>query len=172
MFKRNLSDDAFDAISFNKKETSVMPKINFLKDHEDILRYGLVGLSGLFFLFLLMGTWIYFEYKDDMKITSRVIELHKIQISEIKKELKDLSLIKPPNKSEDEQPNPIINYWGSIKAKGKVKALVEINGTRQLVAIGHLFDSGWHLSQMFDEFLVIESQSGISLQINREESAQ
>ena len=171
MFKRNLTSDAFDAVSFDKKEIKSPPKINLLKNQDLILRYGLMAFCGLSLLLLLLLGVLYFEYKQKIKSILKDQESQKSEINLIKKELKDFMLVKPHDEEIDEKPHPIISYWGSIKAKGKTKALVEFNGNRQLVVIGHLFDSGWRLAELFDEYLIIESESGTSIQVNREEPA-
>jgi hypothetical protein len=171
MFKRNLTSDAFDAVSFDKKEIKSSPKINLLKNQDLILRYGLMAFCGLSLLLLLLLAILYFEYKQDIKLILKDHESQKIEINLIKKELKDFMLIKPHDEVIDEVPHPIISYWGSIKAKGKTKALIELDGNRQLVALDHLFDSGWRVTKLFDEYLIIESESGTSIQVNREEPA-
>jgi hypothetical protein len=171
MFKRNLTSDAFDAVSFDKKEIKSPPKINLFKNQDLILRYGLIALCGLPILFFLFVAILYFEYKQDIQSILKDQESQKMEMNFIKKELKDFMLVKPHDEEIDEKPNPIISYWGSIRAKGKTKALVEFNGNRQLVVIGHLFDSGWRLAELFDEYLIIESESGITIQVNREEPA-
>jgi hypothetical protein len=171
MFKRNLTSDAFDAVSFDKKEIKSPPKINLLKNQDLILRYGLMAFCGLSLLLLLLLGVLYFEYKQEIKSILRDHDSHKNEISLIKKELKDIMLAKSHDEEIDVRPHPIISYWGSIRAKGKTKALVEFNGNRQLVILGHLFDSGWRLAELFDEYLIIESESGITIQVNREEPA-
>jgi hypothetical protein len=171
MFKRNLTSEAFDAVSFDKKEINPPPKINLLKNQDLILRYGLMTFCGLALLLLLLLGVLYFEYKHEIKSILREHDSQKNEINSIKKELKDFMLAKTHVEKIDETPNPIISYWGSIKAKGKTKALIELNGNRQLVALDHLFDSGWRVTKLFDEYLIIESESGTSIQVNREEPA-
>lgn len=171
MFKRNLTSDAFDAVSFDKKEITPQPKINLLKNQDLILRYGLMAFCGLSLLLLLLLGVLYFEYKQDIKTILKDQDSQKNEINSIKKELKDFMLTKTHVEKIDETPHPIISYWGSIKAKGKTKALVEFKGNRQLVVLGHLFESGWRLAELFDEYLIIESESGTSIQVNREEPA-
>lgn len=171
MFKRNLTSDAFDAVSFDKKEIKSPPKINLLKNQDLIFRYGLIALCGLSILLFLFVAILYFEYKQEIKSIHKDHESQKNEINLIKKEIKVFMLAKPHDEEIDEKPHPIISYWGSIKAKGKTKALVEFNGNRQLVVLGHLFDSGWRLAELFDEYLIIESESGTSIQVNREEPA-
>jgi hypothetical protein len=169
MFKRNLTSDAFDAVSFDKKEIKSPPKINLLKNQDLILRYGLMAYCGLSLLLLPLLGVLYFEYKQEIQSILREHDSQKNEISLIKKELKDFMLAGPHVEKIDETPHPIISYWGSIKAKGKTKALVEFNGNRQLVVLGHLFDLGWRMTELFDEYLIIESESGNSIQVNREE---
>lgn len=171
MFKRNLTSDAFDAISFDKKEIKSPPKINLPKKHELMFRYGLMAFCGMSLFVLLLLAILYFEYKHEIKSILKDQEYQKIEINLIKKELKDFMLVKLHDEVIDDVPHPIINYWGSIKAKGKTKALVELNGNRQLVILGHLFDSGWRITELSDEYLIIESESGTSIQVNREEPA-
>lgn len=171
MFKRNLTSEAFDAVSFDKKEIKSPPKINLLKNQDLIFRYGWIALCGLSILLFLFVAILYFEYKQEIKSIHKDHESQKNEINLIKKEIKVFMLAKPHDKEIDETPHPIISYWGSIKAKGKTKALVEFNGNRQLVVLGHLFDSGWRLAELFDEYLIIESETGTSIQVNREEPA-
>jgi hypothetical protein len=171
MFKRNLTSDAFDAISFDKKEIKSPAKINLPKKHEPMFRYGLITLCGLSLLVLLLLAILYFEYKHEIKSILRDQESQKIEINLLKKELNEFMLVKSHDEVIDDASLPVINYWGSIKAKGKTKALVELNGNRQLVVLGHLFDSGWRITELFDEYLIIESESGTSIQVNREEPA-
>ena len=171
MLKRNLTSDAFNAISFDKKEINSPPKINLPKKHGLIFRYGLITLCGLSLLVLLLLAILYFEYKHEINSILRDQEYQKIEINLLKKELSESMLVKSHDEVIDDAPLPAINYWGSIKTKGKTKALVELNGHRQLVVLGYLFDSGWRMTELFDEYLIIESESGISIQVNREEPA-
>jgi hypothetical protein len=171
MFKRNLTPEAFDAISFDKKEVRTPLKSNFLKNQDLILRYGLIVIFVLSLLLFLFVGILYFEYKQAIKSILRDHDSQKIEINLIKKELEDFMLIKPHDEVMDQAAHPIISYWGSIKARGKTKALIEFNGKRQLVALDHLFDSGWRVKKLFDEYLIIESESGTSIQVNQEEPA-
>jgi hypothetical protein len=120
---------------------------------------------------LLLLSILYFEYQHEIKSILRDQESQKIEINLLKKELNEFMLVKSHDEVIDDAPLPVINYWGSIKVKGKTKALVELNGNRQLVVLGHLFDSGWRITELIDEYLIIESESGTSIQVNREEPA-
>jgi hypothetical protein len=171
MFKRNLTSDAFDDISFDKKEIPGPPQINFSKKHELMFRYGLITLCGLFLFVFLLEALIYFDCKDDIKSISREHELYKNEIHLIKKELRNALLAKQHDEVLDGVPPPVISYRGTIRAKGEVKALIELSGARQLVLLGHQFEAGWRLTELLDGYLILKSQSGRSIQVNREEPA-
>ena len=46
------------------------------------------------------------------------------EINLLKKELNEFMLVKSHDEVIDDAPLPVINYWGSIKVKGKKKRLL------------------------------------------------
>lgn len=170
MFKRNLTTDAFDAISFDKEEISPPIKVHSLSDQDRLLRYGLIAFCGILLLISFLVVMLYLDNKEKFNALQREHELHKIEFNLLKNEVKEKSLTVESIEVKHDDQHPAISYWGTIKTEGKTKALIGLNGVRQLVSINHVFELGWHISELFDEYLIIKSDSGNSVQINREES--
>ena len=168
MFKRNLSSDAFDAVSLEKNEMSA-PLISLLKGHNPVLIYGALFFSAVILTISFLLGAFYFEFKAQIERMTRSYELLVIQTNSIKEELKIEGLRKTHDELSEVESYPHIVYLGTIKVKGVTKALVEINNSRQLVMVGQSIDSGWHIAEIVDDHLISKSEAGAVVKVMREE---
>ena len=150
MFKRNLSSDAFDAVSLEKNEMTA-PLTSLLKDQNPVLIYGAL-------------------FKAQIESMTRSYELLVIKTNSVQEELKTEGLRKTHDDLSEVESYPHIVYWGTIKVKGVKKAFVEINNSRQLVMVGQSIDSSWHIAEIVDDHLISKSEAGAVVKVMREES--
>jgi hypothetical protein len=169
MFKRNLSSDAFDAVSLEKNEMTA-PLTSLLKDQNPVLIYGALFFSAVVLTISFLLGAFYFEFKAQIERMTRSYELLVIQTNSVQEELKTEGLRKTHDELSEVESYPHIVYWGTIKVKGVTKALVEINNSRQLVMVGQSIDSSWHIAEIVDDHLISKSGAGAVVKVMREES--
>lgn len=169
MFKRNLSSDAFDAVSLEKNEMTA-PLTSLLKDQNPVLIYGALFFSAVVLTISFLLGAFYFEFKAQIERMTRSYELLAIQTNSVQEELKTEGLRKTHDELSEVESYPHIVYWGTIKVKGVTKALVEINNSRQLVMVGQSIDSSWHIAEIVDDHLISKSEAGAVVKVMREES--
>jgi hypothetical protein len=170
MFKRSLTSEAFDAVSVEHKSINSRTQDETLQLNKFLSIYLMPAQLTLTVGIILVLIYLIFEQAAQAELLVKNDSFHLNEIQALKKQLLSQPVHEESQSALLPKTQISILYLGHIQLNDASKALVELDGEQMLVMPGQVLNLDWHIKELNEQYLLIESKAGHVLKAFRERS--
>lgn len=170
MFKRSLTTEAFDAVSLEQKKINSLAQkglapLNKFLSIDAVQAHWALTIGMVFVLMYLI-----FEQAAQAELIIKNDRVHSREIQALKTQLLRQPLLTELQNEVPQEAELSIIYLGHIRFNHLPKALIELDGEEMLVIPGQVLKLDWHVKELNEQYLLLESKAGHVVKAFRERS--
>lgn len=170
MFKRSLTSEAFDAVSVEQKSINSTIQDELVPLNKFLSIYPMPAHLALTVGIILALIYLIFEQIAQAELIVKNNRAHQIEIQALKKQLLSQPVREELQSAALPEVQISILYLGHIQFNHLSKALVELDGEQMLVMPGQVLKLDWHIKELNEQYLLLESKAGHVVKAFRERS--